>query len=43
MQVEDETLHTQATLTFQQQQFELEADTDSIDAFIDEAQVFGGD
>ena len=43
MQADDETLHTQATLTFQQHRFELEADTDPIAAFIGDAQAFGGE
>ncbi|XKH60499.1 AsmA family protein [Halomonas sediminis] len=43
MQADDETLHTQATLTFQQRRFELQAQTDPIEAFIDDAQAFGGE
>lgn len=43
MQANDETLHTQATLTYQQRRFELEADTDPIAAFIGDAQAFGGE
>ncbi|MWJ29007.1 AsmA family protein [Halomonas sp. ZH2S] len=43
MQVDDETWHTQATLTFQQRRFELEAQTDPINAFMDDTQAFGGE
>ncbi|MEA2117814.1 AsmA family protein [Halovibrio sp. HP20-50] len=43
MQEAGGTLHTQATLTFQQQRFELEADTDPIAAFLNDLQAFGGD
>lgn len=43
MQADDESLHTQATLSFQQQRFELAAQTDPIDAFLDDAQPFSGD
>lgn len=43
MQEEGETLHTQAMLTFQQQRFELEADSDPISAFISDSRAFGGD
>lgn len=42
LQADDEALHTQATLTFQQKEFELEAQTDPIAAFLDDAQAFEG-
>lgn len=43
LQADEEALHTQATLTFQQKDFELEAQTDPIAAFLDDAQAFEGD
>ena len=42
LQADDEALHTQATLTFQQKEFELEAQTDPIATFLDDAQAFEG-
>ncbi len=43
MHADDQTLHTQAALTFQGRRFELEARTGPIDAFMDHAQAFGGE
>ncbi|WP_104202988.1 AsmA family protein [Billgrantia saliphila] len=43
VQTDDEALHTRATLTFQERRFELEAETDPIEAFTDGAQAFGGE
>ena len=43
MQADDDTLHSQAALTFQEQPFALQAETDSLGAFMDEAQAFAGE
>ncbi|MDZ7852084.1 MAG: AsmA family protein [Halomonas sp.] len=43
VQADDETLHAQAALTFQEQRFELEAETDPFAAFMDEAHSFAGE
>lgn len=43
MQADDQTLHTQGTLAFQGRRFELEAQTDPIDAFMDHTRAFGGE
>lgn len=41
-QADNETLKTQAALKLRERRFELAAETDSIAAFIDESQAFGG-
>ncbi|WP_346795838.1 AsmA family protein [Halomonas kashgarensis] len=38
-----ESLDAQGTLTFRQRQFDLEAETDPVDAFMNDNQAFGGD
>lgn len=43
VEADDEALHTQATLSFQDRRFELEADTDPVADFTNAAQAFHGD
>lgn len=43
MHADDQTLHTQGTLAFQGRRFELEAQTDPIGAFMNDARAFGGE
>lgn len=43
LQADDEALHTQASLTFRDRRFELEADTDPVADFTNAARAFHGD